>query len=214
MWSMLRTTPRRRPRRPARPVATGDRILDAAEALVQGRGFNGMSYADVSQAVGLTTASLHYHFPSKADLGRALVERYTVAFGRALAAIDRHGGSVRRRLQNYARLYADVLTKDRICLCGMLAAEISTLPRSMQSAVRRFFDVNERWLAALLKQARAAGEATFQGSPRDAARAATSMLEGATLLARSYGDPSRLASAARALIDGLAPVRRRRPIRR
>src|SRR5262249_60601726 len=78
---------------PARSVApkpeltTRERVLDVAERLAQTRGFNGFSYADIAAEVGITTASLHYHFPAKADLGRALVERYTDGFQSALAAI-------------------------------------------------------------------------------------------------------------------------------
>src|SRR5215211_135610 len=51
---------------------TADRILDLAERLVQTRGFNGFSYADIASELGLTKASLHYHFPTKAELGRCL----------------------------------------------------------------------------------------------------------------------------------------------
>ena len=59
---------------------TSSRILDVAERLVQLRGFNGFSYADVASELKITKASLHYHYPGKADLGRALVERYASRF--------------------------------------------------------------------------------------------------------------------------------------
>src|ERR1700682_1229989 len=55
---------------------TSQRILDIAERLVQTRGFNGFSYADIAGTLHVTKASLHYHFPAKADLGRRLIERY------------------------------------------------------------------------------------------------------------------------------------------
>lgn len=196
------------PRSAAAP-ATADRILDAAEALVQSRGYNGVSYADISAAVRITTASLHYHFRTKADLGCALVERYTATFRRAVGGISARQRGARRRLASYARLYRDVLARDRICLCGMLAAEISTLPDAMQVAVRGFFDANERWLTGVLDEGRKAGELAFDGTARDAARAAASTLEGAMLLARSYGDPARLSAAARRWLDGLQGARRR-----
>src|SRR5204863_9919365 len=77
--------------RPAASSApdTASRILDIAERLAQTRGFNGFSYADVSQELGITKASLHHHFESKAELGRALIARYSENFSTALAAIDR-----------------------------------------------------------------------------------------------------------------------------
>ena len=107
---------------------TATRILDSAEGLVQVRGFNGFSYADVATELSLTTASLHYHFPGKGELGRALIARYASRFGEALAAIDAGGEAAPAKLAAYARLYADVLRARRMCLCGMLAAEFQTLP--------------------------------------------------------------------------------------
>ena len=64
------------------------RILSEAQRLVQMRGFNGFSYADIAETLGVTKASLHYHFPSKAELGRRLIDRYREDFLAALRAID------------------------------------------------------------------------------------------------------------------------------
>src|SRR5215208_3644538 len=97
---------------------TASRILDEAERLAQTRGYNGFSYADVAAVVGTTKAALHYHFPSKADLGRALVDRYTERFLAALDAIEARGGEAPARLRGYTGLYAQVLKQDRLCLCG------------------------------------------------------------------------------------------------
>ena len=77
-----------RPAPAAASPSTATRILDVAEGLAQTRGFNGFSYADIAAEIGITKASLHYHFPSKADLGRALVRRYTERFMDALDAIE------------------------------------------------------------------------------------------------------------------------------
>src|SRR5262245_17434956 len=116
--------------------STTDLVLDAAERLAQTRGFNGFSYADVSAEVGITTASLHYHFPAKADLGRALVTRYARGFERAVAAVEAKAPRAVPRLEGYARMFTDVLTRGRMCLCGMLAVEYATLPGPMQEAIR------------------------------------------------------------------------------
>jgi TetR/AcrR family transcriptional repressor of nem operon len=184
-----------------RPPGTVDRVLDAAERLAQVRGFNGFSYADVAAEVGITTASLHYHFPSKADLGRALIERYERRFAEALAGIEAREPRARGRLERYGRLYVDVLADGRMCLCGMLAAEVATLPAAMQKALRKFFDANERWLSDVLEKGRTAGELFFEGPARDAARLGVSTLEGAMLLARSYDDSPRLAAVAKRFVS-------------
>jgi TetR/AcrR family transcriptional repressor of nem operon len=176
------------------------RILEVAERLAQTRGFNGFSYADIAAELGITKASLHYHFASKADLGCALITGYSARFEAALAQIEAAdpGDTLRR----YVQLYEDVLVRDRMCLCGMLAAEFSTLPHSMRGQLRQFFDRNEAWLATQLERGRMAGALRFDGPPLDLARMLTAGLEGAMLLARSYEEPARFGvTASRLLAD-------------
>jgi len=184
---------------------TARRILDVAERLVQSQGFNGFSYADISAQLGITKASLHYHFPTKADLGATLIVRYGDTFKGALTDIDREETSPPRKLQRYADLYADVLRKNRMCLCGMLAAEHSTLPREMKDLVKAFFDANEGWLAAVLEQGRKSKSLRFSGLAIDEARLLLGALEGAMLVARSYDDAPRFTAAAAHLLAQLAP---------
>jgi TetR/AcrR family transcriptional repressor of nem operon len=187
-----------------RGAETPARILDIAERLVQSRGFNGFSYADIAGELGVTKASLHYHFPGKAELGEALIARYAGRFAAALEGIDRDGGDARRRLDAYAAIYGDVLREKRMCLCGMLAADYETLPEPMQAAVIRFFDDNEKWLVGVLERGIDEGALHVAGSPRDAAQAIVSGLEGAMLVARPYGDVRRFEAAAAGLLSVLA----------
>ena len=182
---------------------TSQRILDVAERLVQTRGFNGFSYADIAEALEVTKASLHYHFPTKGDLGKRLIERYEESFLAALKGIDSAGAGARDKLKRYIRIYADVLRDNRMCLCGMLASDYATLPKPMKEEVKHFFDENERWLAAVLDAGRKAGKLEFKGSALELARAMVGSLEGAMMLARSYGEVSRFDAAAERLIAAL-----------
>jgi len=184
---------------------TRTRILDTAERLAQVRGFNGFSYADVAGELGVTKASLHYHFAGKAELGRALIERYADRFERSLEGIDGAGGDAASKLDGYVAIYSGVLRAGRMCLCGMLAADYETLPEAMRSAVRRFFDQNEAWLTGVLEEGEREGSLALDGSAPDAARAIVSGLEGAMLTARPYGDPERFETAAARLLRSLAP---------
>ena len=141
----------------ATPGDTATTILDAAEELVQHRGFNGFSYADIASELGMTKASLHYHFRGKADLGCSLLRRYTDRFVDALAAIERSSDSATGKLEAYCDIYRAVLTEGRMCLCGVLAAEYETLPHSVCEGIEEFLDRNRSWLAGLLGTGRARG---------------------------------------------------------
>jgi TetR/AcrR family transcriptional repressor of nem operon len=119
---------------------TSRRILDIAERLLQTRGYNAFSYADIAQSLHITKASLHYHFPTKAELGKRLIERYEQSFLQALADIDKTSTNSKEKLRQYVDLYMKVLHDDRMCLCGMLAAEYATLPKPMRAELKHFFD--------------------------------------------------------------------------
>jgi TetR/AcrR family transcriptional repressor of nem operon len=186
---------------------TADRILDIAERLVQQRGFNAFSYADVAKAVGIRKASLHHHFATKGDLGLALVARYRSAFLDALRAIESDSDEAMERLERYAELYGSVLRKKRMCMCGMLATDAATLPRAMRESVAEFFAENVTWLARILEHGRKRGELRFDGTPRAMATFFVSSLEGAMLIALGSGNFDSFDGAAQQLLALVKPAR-------
>jgi TetR/AcrR family transcriptional regulator, transcriptional repressor for nem operon len=197
----------------AAPESTADRILEVAERLIQTKGFNAFSYADIAAELDVTKASLHYHFATKALLGVRIVERYAANFEAALNAITAREHESEKKLRAYIALYEAVLRRDRMCLCGMLAADLETLSPQTRARLQAFFDMNERWVAALLEQGRAAGELKFEGSALDEARYMVGGLEGAMLIARSYGDPARFSATTSRIVAALLvskPPRRAR----
>ncbi len=165
-----------------------------------------MSYADIAEELEITKASLHYHFPSKGELGHALITRYSTRFAAALASIDRSVSRPRAKLAAYVEIYSGVLRGDRTCLCGMLAAEYETLPEPMGDAVVTFFRENEAWLGKVVSQGQTDGSLSPRRMPGEASQMILSGLEGAMLLARTYGGITRFHSSARRLLEGLAPA--------
>jgi TetR/AcrR family transcriptional repressor of nem operon len=187
---------------------TEDKILDLAEQFIQTRGFNGFSYADIASKLRIQKASIHYHFPTKGDLAKAVIERYHQAFARELEKIEKRTPHARERLEQYVQLYDDVLReKNRVCLCGMLAADFTTLPTAIRDRVAAFFEENERWLIRILSEGRKERTLHFQGSAEVAARLLLSALEGAMLVARSYGNPARFEAVANKLLASFEPAR-------
>ena len=199
----------------SRSAGTADLILDTAERLVQTRGFNAFSYADVSEALGIRKASLHHHFATKAALGAALIGRYRSSFGEALVSIEQGTPDAQQRLERYVELYRSVLRKRRMCLCGMLASDVDTLPAAMRASVATFFTENEAWLAGVLEEGRKSGALRFEGEAASFARFLVSSLEGAMLVARGGGGTKVFDSVAQHLLAELgrrpARPRKRRP---
>src|SRR3954468_16347617 len=182
------------------------RILDVAERMLQVRGYNGFSYGDVATEIGITRAALHYHFPGKAELGPALIERYAARFAAALGELDAAAPDAAAKLRGYVALYTDVLSADRMCLCGMLAAEHRTLPDPLRQAVADFFSSNTAWLRTVLEGGCADGTLHCPGTAEVTASMVLGALEGALLIARLDGYVARFTATVDQLLGGLAPV--------
>jgi len=163
---------------------TAERILDCAQTRIQRRGYNAVSYGDLSEELDLTTAAIHYHFPSKADLVQTLVRRYRRRNAETRATIDETAGTLRARLERYVELFAGVIDGGGLCLCGVLAADGPTLPDEVRREVRGFFSDQEDWLTAMIEE-EAPNGTDLRGceTPREAAQVILAAVEGAMITA-------------------------------
>jgi TetR/AcrR family transcriptional repressor of nem operon len=178
---------------------TKTRLLDAAQRLVQRRGHNGYSFRNLSQEVGIRTASVHYYFPTKTDLAVALVRRYRKELDEAMADIAVRKDSLVDRLDSTVRLYTDTLSNEsRICLCAALAGEYLSLPRPVRIELQALIADGEKWIARLLTEGRARGEIAKDRDPFCLARLWYAALQGALLVSRA-GGPEILRDAAATL---------------
>jgi TetR/AcrR family transcriptional repressor of nem operon len=184
---------------------TRGELLDVAETLVRCRGYNGFSYRDLAEQIGIKTASIHYHFPAKGDLGKALVEVEREKFGKKLDRIDAEEKQPRRRLERFIQMFQSTTIgcNNRMCLGAILAVEQETLPEAVGEAVRRLFADVEAWLARVLEEGRKKRQFRFEGSAVVVARSLFSSLEGALLTARAFRDVRRFEATTEWIIESL-----------
>lgn len=167
--------------------ATATLILDAAESMAQQVGYNGISFREVATAVGIKSASVHYHFPTKELLGAALAGRYTDRLVARLAEITGEHAAASAALAAYVDVFRTTLHRDgRMCLGGMLAAEADTVPAEVRAEVQRFVSLNVDWIARVLANSKT--EPVASRAVRDHAMTVFAALEGAMLVARGTGD--------------------------
>ncbi len=165
--------------------ATRDEILDAAERMIRVGGYNGFSTRDVADAIRIKAASVHYHFPTKADIGVEVTKRYTERFIAALGDPLRFEGHVALAITAYAANFRQALVEERqLCLCAVLGAETGGIPESLQEGARQFFERNLEWLCAAL----AGEQLTNSDNALAKATLVLSALEGAMILSMSVGD--------------------------
>lgn len=164
---------------------TREAILMAAKASAQTHGYNGLNFRDLALVVGIKSASIHYHFPSKADLGAAVAQRYWEDTQVSLEALWVDIADPVRCLNHYPTLFRLSLEWDnRLCLCSFMAAEYQDLPDVVKKEVLLFADVNVAWLIKVLTAAAMGTPAACERR----ARAIFAAIAGAQLIARSRSD--------------------------
>lgn len=164
-----------------------DELLKAAEVKVRSGGYSNFSFRDLAAEVGIKSASVHYHFPTKSDLGAELARRYTENF---LSALGQPSDIIKRGddpIACYIEQFRTALVEDRsMCLCGLLGAETDALPKAVQAETKRFFLKNIDWLekAYLFKDSKS------HNTAKTNAIKTISMLEGAMMISKTLNDNS------------------------
>ena len=119
---------------------------------MKSHGWSAVSYADLAKRVGIRTASIHHHFPTKADLGRVLVRRYSAGFQGQLSDIRSVGDDPAQHLRAYSGLVREAMGDGSgMCLCARFAADYQNLPDPMRILVAEFNEMNIDWLAGVLR---------------------------------------------------------------
>lgn len=183
-----------------RSSLTKKNILNTAQDLIQTRGYNGFSYADVSAIVGVRKASIHHYFPSKTDLGVEVIKHYKDMFNIFLQAISEEKKPWINKIRAYIKLHEQVLHDDKLCLCGMLASDIETLPLEVKIEIRHFFSDNVAWLSEILSS-------HYSTMPKKRLSIISwhiiSTLQGGIIMARMFGKLEIFSSISEELINSL-----------
>lgn len=172
-------------------ATTREQLLTVAADLLQRVGYASFSFRDLAEAVGIRAASVHYHFPTKADLGVALVDWFRAQSDPQMAALCQAYPNVRDRLLALAEQVAEhTCTNGKSCPINLLLSEFSVLPENLQIKVRAWVDDCLAGMAAWLDQGRQAGELKFPGDAIYQARLVWSVIEHGTQLSRTQADQS------------------------
>ncbi|MBB2750945.1 UNVERIFIED_ORG: TetR/AcrR family transcriptional repressor of nem operon [Rhizobium aethiopicum] len=163
-------------------IGTRDALVRAAENLMRTKGYAAFSYADLTETVGIKKTSIHYHFPTKEELGIAIVEEYIARVLNTFEGIERDHQDVAARLGAFFVAFHAGNEGGLLPLCGALAAEMAALPSGLQKLTHRFFDIQLNWLTTILETGVANGEMPRGRGTRQKAFLLLSVLEGASFI--------------------------------
>ncbi len=179
---------------------TAAKILKVACKVMMERGYNGFSFRDLAAEVGIKSASIHYHFPTKSELAQAAAKEYREGCSRALAELS--APDAPGLLSAYGDMFVAMLRdQGSVCLCGVLAIDAVTLPTQVKAEVERFFDAHRLWLGAVLRKGQKDGSIRHEIDPDAFAATFASSVEGAMMVARGIGRPDHLSETIDQLIE-------------
>jgi TetR/AcrR family transcriptional repressor of nem operon len=168
---------------------TRENIMGVSRLMVQAHGYNALSFREIGKEVGVSSASIHHHFPTKGDLGAALARRYTDDGIEALTRLLSESKDARACIDGYAAIFRAALVNDnRMCLVGLMSAEYDDLPDEVRAETNRFIDVNVSWLVDVLSLRKSKATKATKDALRHQALAIYAAIEGAQLVARGRGD--------------------------
>lgn len=172
-------------------TTTADDILACAHQLIIAGGYNGFSYADIADVVGIRKASIHHHFPSKADLATVLLRRYRESAEQGIKNLEHAIAAPLDQLRAYVQYWTTCIgdASAPFCVCALLASELHALPEAVAQEVRGHFRFLSGWLTGVLERGIQQGVITLRHAPRVEAEAFMATVHGAMLSARAYGDP-------------------------
>jgi len=186
--------------------STHDDILACARNLIVSGGYNGFSYADIADVVGIRKASIHHHFPSKADLVRTLVARYREEAEVGMANLELQVSDPLELLRFYTGYWEACITDASapLCICALLASQLPVLPEEVGLEVRAHFLSLSAWLTNVLERGARNGQLHLTSTPRAEAETFMATVHGAMLSARAYGNPTIFGVATSPLLERLA----------
>ncbi|GAB3064627.1 TetR family transcriptional regulator [Stenotrophomonas tumulicola] len=172
---------------------TATKLINEAARLIVDRGYNGFSYADLAECVGIRKPSIHHHFPSKVDLVVAVVERQRASIRARIDALENGASDAMTQLLAYVEYWTRCIDDQSasFCLAGVLAVELPGLPPAVGAAVRGHFNDLGKWLERLMVLGREQGTIKLELEPKMSSQFFQTSIYGAMVMARAYGDPGK-----------------------
>jgi TetR/AcrR family transcriptional repressor of nem operon len=184
----------------ARPqnLQARDSILGAAYELIYERGYKGISMDEVAAKAGMRKSNLFHYYPTKAELGVAVLKRAVGAFREHILRQLSNGSDALDTVERMFSENAAAMEKkccSKGCFIGNLAQEISDDNDEMRREIAGLLRFWVEQLGAFLERHRTAGYFRRELSAGQAAQAIVALLEGATLVCKADRRADALRSA-------------------
>ena len=189
------------------PKAT--EIINHTRTLLSSGGYKSFSYADLAERVQIRKASIHHHFPAKADLVQAVVAEYRQEARAGMAATSQHfRHDPLGELNGYINFWANCIRENTspFCICVMLAVELPTLPEEVAVEVSGHFTELAEWLTTVLRKGEQSGVFVLRAGAASEAKSVMATVHGAMIAARAFNQPELFLHIVAPVINRLLPA--------
>ncbi|WP_343670253.1 TetR/AcrR family transcriptional regulator [Chitinophaga sp.] len=165
---------------------TKEKIVGLADQLIKTKGFNSFSYKDIADPLAIRNAAVHYYFPTKADLGMAVIDQEINFMNTGIANWETLPED--QQLRHLIASFENKCNRHMVCIMGSLSPDYNTLPENMQARLRQFSASVIAWVTKCLENGQKKGIFHFKGTAGDRALLIVSNLLASLLLSRVMGE--------------------------
>ncbi len=145
-------------------MSTRETIIQLGDQLIRSKGFNAFSFYDISEKMKIKNASVHYHFPTKTDLGISILEAHRQKLHSLIESTSTKGPV--DKLNSFLLIYTTIKSEGHVCLVGSLATDLNTVDLKIANELKTFADEILNWVTTILDEGKTSGVFSFQCSPR------------------------------------------------
>lgn len=158
--------------------------MDVANKYIQKVGFNAFSYSDLANEIGIKKASIHYHFPSKMDLGIAYCHfKLNQLF--ELEILINAQDSLEDKLFQYGNAFIPCAEKNEMCGIHSMFTDTDSFSEPLQNAISELVESELRILENIFRNESNESIQTVNGiTPKQLALIVNSTIKGALLMNR------------------------------
>jgi len=131
-------------------MTTKEVILKLADDRIRDQGYNAFSFHDIAKTMGIKTASIHYHFPTKSDLGVGVVSVHIQRLESFILYLQEK--SPLEKLEALFQVYYKIMSENKICIVGSLSTDFNTVDLAVQEKLKDFTDLLLNWLTKVLDE--------------------------------------------------------------
>ncbi|WP_264538086.1 TetR/AcrR family transcriptional regulator [Flavobacterium sp. N1736] len=131
-------------------MTTKESIIEKADQYIRNKGYNAFSFKDISNDIGIKTASIHYHFPTKSDLGVATIKEHIERV--ETLKIEVANKSPLIKLEAFLAVQEQIKKEGKVCLVGSLATDLNTLDDTIKTELQLFANIVLTWVTEILTE--------------------------------------------------------------